>query len=260
MKINRSDLSAAFPWMADPRVAARLSTLSRVDARVDKKAEVVDVYLYDVIVTPEIEALFGVGISAQGFREQLKQADGARRVNVHINSPGGDVDQGKAMLSGLRSLRAGEKVAVVEGLAASAATVVAMGADRVVMEPEAVFMIHEASGGMWGSAADHEKFAEILRMDNAAVRALYAKKTGLDDGRIAELMAAQEPGGTVPGTYMDAARARELGFADEVLAPPTKEAAAAFRATASVATPNQIAVKLAFARSRQQHPPADRRG
>lgn len=103
--------------------------------------------------------------------------DGTATVEVHLNSPGGEATEGVAIANLLRQHPA-RVVAVVDGLCASAASMVAMGADEVVMAPSSQMMVHEASGSAWGDADSLERTARALHHLSDSYAAAYAGKAG----------------------------------------------------------------------------------
>jgi ATP-dependent Clp endopeptidase proteolytic subunit ClpP len=146
------------------------------------------------------------GVSAADFNAQL-QAVQAPSIEVHINSPGGDVFDGLAICNLLRAHPKPVDV-VVDGLAASAASYIAMAGDTVTVMPNSQMMIHDASGLCIGNATDMALMAELLDRMSANIAGIYATKTGkpADDWRAA--MKAE--------TWYDADEAVEAGLADRV--------------------------------------------
>ena len=133
---------------------------------------------------------------------------GARPVTVEINSPGGDVFEGIGIYNALRAH--GHPITVqVLGIAASAASVIAMAGDRVEIAKNAQLMIHNARAGVVGDAATMLEVADILARTDRSMAATYAERTGLSMAQIAALMDAE--------TFMSADEARSLGFADALL-------------------------------------------
>lgn len=160
------------------------------------KDGVTEIDLYDEI------GFFGV--SAQDFRRELKAVD-TPRVKLSINSPGGSVFDGIAMFNDLLDHPATVEVRV-SGLAASAASIVAMAGDRIEMAENGFMMIHNAWSIGMGNAEEFRDLADRLAAIDGALVRTYEERTGRDD--IADLMAAE--------TWMDGAKAVEMGFADAV--------------------------------------------
>lgn len=137
-----------------------------------------------------------------------KLADMTGDVTVRINSYGGDSFEGVAVKNALRA-HAGHVTAVVDGVAASAASVIAVcGADRVVMRPGAELMIHDAWTFTDGNAADLTKVAADLERTSQAMAEMYAGKAGGDAERWRDMMRAE--------TWFSAQEAVDAGLADAV--------------------------------------------
>lgn len=163
-------------------------------------------YVYDSI---GVDWWTGGGVTAAKVVEQVDaiKATGARTLNIHVNSPGGDIFEGKTIMAAIQAFP-GEKVVRVEGLAASAASLIAMAGDRIITSPAATWMIHEVRGGAWGTAADMLAVAEVLKLENATFANVYAKRTGQPLADVVAMMTAE--------TWMNAETAKKLGFTDEV--------------------------------------------
>jgi len=128
------------------------------------------------------------GISAADVSAALDGLDAdVDEVRVRINSPGGEVWEGMAILNMLRAHRA-RVVAVVDGVAASAASVIATGVDETVMSPGTQMMIHDASGFAWGPAAVMRKAASFLDSCSNAIASVYAESAGGTDEQWRALM------------------------------------------------------------------------
>lgn len=134
---------------------------------------VTEILLYDEIGE---DPFFGGGVSAKQFVQDVAAVD-TPELHLRINSPGGNVFEGITMLNALRRSKA-KVTAYVDGLAASAASVVAMGADTVVMSRNAEMMIHEASGFVMGNAADMQQMADLLSQSSDNLASVYADKAG----------------------------------------------------------------------------------
>jgi ATP-dependent protease ClpP protease subunit len=160
--------------------------------------------------TLHLYGVIGLDITTQAVSEALQEAKGVKRLNVFCDSPGGELFAGFTLLAQLeRFAKTAEVVFTVDGLCASAATIVAMGATRVVATPTSTWMVHEARAIAGGTAADHAKMAELLAQESSKLVALYARKTGQAPEAIAELLAAEK--------YLTAQDALEAGFVDEIL-------------------------------------------
>lgn len=128
-----------------------------------------DVYVYE-----SIGGWFGM--TADDFVRDVAGLD-VEHINLHLNSPGGDAFEGVAMANVLRQHKA-EVTVWVDGLAASAASVVAMAGDTIVMGVGAQLMVHDASSYGLGSAADLRKEAEVLDSVSDSIAATYAARAG----------------------------------------------------------------------------------
>lgn len=155
---------------------------------------------------------WGDEVTPDLFREELKQHAGD--LTVVINSPGGDVFAGLAIYNALVNHN-GNVTVRVDGLAASIASVIAMAGDKIIMSPGSMIMIHRPSVYAAGTVDDMEKAKDVLLKIEEGITPIYAKRTGLSDEKIAELLEAE--------TWMLADKAVELGFADEVSEAPEKQ-------------------------------------
>lgn len=148
------------------------------------------------------------GVSAKSFLNDLRSVTGDE-VDVEINSPGGDVFAGLAIYNGLRA--SGKKINVkVLGLAASAASLVAMAGDTIEMPENAFMMIHNPWGFAMGGADEMRNTADVLDKICASLVSTYAKRTGKTDQEITALLDAE--------TWMTAQEAVDAGFATSVTA------------------------------------------
>ena len=155
------------------------------------------------------------GVSAKSFLNDLASAQGDS-VRVEINSPGGDVFAGLAIYNGLRN--SGKKVNVrVLGLAASAASLVAMAGDTIEMPENSFMMVHNPWGFAMGGASDMRDTADMLDKLGASLASTYAKRTGKSTEEITALLDAE--------TWMSAAEAVEAGFATSVISEVPVKAA-----------------------------------
>lgn len=152
------------------------------------------------------ESFWGDEITPQMFRDELNAGEGD--VTVWINSPGGNVFAAAEIYTMLKDYK-GSITVKIDAIAASAASVVAMAGDTVQMSPVAMLMIHDPSTVAMGNTKDMEKAIEVLNEVKESIINAYASKSGLSHARIANLMSNE--------TWMNAKKAVELGFADEVL-------------------------------------------
>ena len=160
------------------------------------------------------ESFWGDEITPQMFRDELESGEGD--VTVWINSPGGNVFAAAEIYTMLKDYK-GNITVKIDAIAASAASVVAMAGDVVQMSPVAMLMIHDPSTVAMGNTKDMEKAIEVLNEVKESIINAYASKSGLSHARIANLMSNE--------TWMNAKKAVELGFADEVLFEAKQKAA-----------------------------------
>ena len=152
------------------------------------------------------ESFWGDEITPQMFRDELEAEEGD--LTVWINSPGGNVFAAAEIYTMLQEYK-GAVTVKIASIAASAASVIAMAGKRVLMSPTALLMIHDPSTIAMGNAKDMEKAIETLNEVKESIINAYAAKSGMRRSKIAELMSNE--------TWMNAGKAVELGFADEVL-------------------------------------------
>lgn len=146
------------------------------------------------------------GVSAKSFLNDLRSVTGDE-VAVEINSPGGDFFTGLAIYNGLRA--SGKKITVkVLGLAASAASLVAMAGDAIEMAENSFLMVHKTLTHMFANADDMRETAELLDKFDAGLVSIYAKRTGKSAEEISALLES--------GTWMGAQEAVDAGFATSV--------------------------------------------
>ena len=157
------------------------------------------------------------GVSAREFTTVLDGLpDSVEEIRLLINSPGGMVWEGLAILNALRSHRA-RVVAVVEGMAASAASFIACGVDELEMAPNSELFVHCAWGLCVGNAMDMAKMAEDLGHEDRNIASIYQAKAG---GTLDEWLAAM-----AAETYYSAEEAVAAGLADRVGAEPASDEA-----------------------------------
>ena len=156
------------------------------------------------------------GITAEDFAAELGALT-ASEIEVQINSPGGDVFDGVA-ITNILGAHPARIVAVVQGIAASAASFIATSADELVMNPGSMLMIHDASGGVWGWADDMRQMAVLLDQISDNIAGMYAVKAGGTAAEWRERMLAE--------TWYTAEEAVTAGLADSVGAASTADAPA----------------------------------
>ena len=157
------------------------------------------------------------GVSAKEFAAALAGLpDDTGEIRLHINSTGGEVWDAMAIANQLRRHQA-RVVAVVDGIAASAASVIAVSCDEVVMGVGSQMMIHDASNIEIGNEADMLAMAARLARDSDQIAEIYAAKAGGTVAQWRELMRAE--------TWYSPAEALEAGLADRITDEPASEAA-----------------------------------
>ncbi|HEQ4525028.1 phage ClpP protease [Streptococcus pyogenes] len=145
--------------------------------------------------------------SAKSIINQLPED--SSDIILEVNSNGGLVTVGSEVYTALRNYK-GKVTAEITGMAASAASVAVMGADKVVMSPTAQMMVHKALfNWVAGNSDDLDKASNALKSSDKAIVNAYVAKTGLPEDEIMELMKNE--------TFMSAQDAVEKGFADEVM-------------------------------------------
>lgn len=165
-----------------------------------KNESVSSIYIYDVI-----HSYFGV--SAKDVISALASIGEENEVAVHINSPGGDVFEGRAIMAAIRAHK-GKTTAHIDSLAASAATSIAIACDEVVISQGAFFMIHNASAAVWGDKNDMRETADLLEKIEGSIIADYTGKTGKEEQQVIDWMDAE--------TWFSADEAIANGFCDRL--------------------------------------------
>lgn len=151
---------------------------------------------------------FGIeATSPNSVNKVLEKANG-EDIEVEINSGGGSVFAGSEIYTSLKSYKGNVTVKIV-GLAASAASVIAMAGKKIMMPPTAQMMIHNVSSWASGDYRDMEHTAEVLKSANNTIANAYRLKTGKTQEELLSLMDDE--------TWMTAEKAKELGFIDEIM-------------------------------------------
>lgn len=158
------------------------------------------IYIYDII-----DAYWGV--SARSVIDALASAADVDTLHIYINSPGGDVFEGRAIMAEIQRFK-GKTIAHIDSLCASAATSIALACDEVFMSEGAFFMIHNASGMAWGDKNVMRETADLLEKVEGSIVADYVNKTGKDEAEIIAWMNDE--------TWFTAQEALDNGFIDEI--------------------------------------------
>lgn len=152
------------------------------------------------------DSWFDDDVTPQMFKEELM--DGSGNITVWINSPGGDCVAASQIYNMLREYK-GTVTVKIDGIAASAASVIAMAGDKVLMSPVSMMMVHNPMTVAFGDSGEMQRAIDMLSSVKDSIINAYEIKTGLSRVKLAHLMDSE--------TWMDANKAIELGFADEII-------------------------------------------
>jgi len=133
---------------------------------------------------------------------------GSGNITVWINSPGGDCVAAAQIYNMLMDYK-GDVTVKIDGIAASAASVIAMAGTKVLVSPVSILMIHNPMTAAFGNSDEMQKAIEMLSSVKDSIINAYEIKTGLSRAKLSHLMDAE--------TWMDANKAVELGFADGIM-------------------------------------------
>lgn len=185
--------------------------------RIEAAAEEATVYLYDVI---GYDWWSGGGVTAKQFAKDLA-ALGDKTLRLRVNSPGGDVFEGRAMVAALQAYP-GRKIAHIDGLAASAASFIVMHCDEIEMTDGAFMMIHNGWTISMGDRHVMLETAALLEKVDGSIVDDYLKRTSADRDQLTAWMDAE--------TWFTAAEAVDHGFVDRVAGDEDSQAKAQARA------------------------------
>lgn len=152
------------------------------------------------------ESWFDDDVTPQLFKDELNAGSGD--ITVWINSPGGDCVAAAQIYNMLTQYK-GNVTVKIDGIAASAASVIAMAGNTVLMSPVSMMMIHNPATFAFGDHAEMQKAIDMLAEVKESIINAYVIKTGLTRAKLSHLMDAE--------TWMDANKAVELGFADDII-------------------------------------------
>lgn len=152
------------------------------------------------------DSWFDDDVTPQLFKEELNSGSG--NITVWINSPGGDCVAAAQIYNMLMEYK-GDVTVKIDGIAASAASVIAMAGTKVLMSPVSMLMIHNPMTVAFGNAGEMEKAIAMLDEVKESIINAYEIKTGMSRAKLSHLMDAE--------TWMDANKAVELGFADDII-------------------------------------------
>lgn len=186
------------PWFSMEKV---LEKTKDVEGN-EKEVAVGKIYIYNRIGKSSF--WFGKGDSAEGFAGKLKNLGEIEKLDIYINSPGGSIFEGSAIVSQIdrKKVEGVEVNTHIEGIAASMASIIAMTGEKIYMPEYSLMMIHKPSGGAAGEADDLRKTADLLdKLENKMI-GIYKRHTSKTDDEIKELCAKT--------TWMDAVEAAEM--------------------------------------------------
>ncbi len=152
------------------------------------------------------DSWFDDDVTPQLFKDELNAGSGD--ITVWINSPGGDC-VAAAQIYNMLTAYNGKVTVKIDGIAASAASVIAMAGDTVLVSPVSMLMIHNPATIAWGDHVEMQKAIDMLSEVKESIINAYVLKTGLSRARLSHLMDSE--------TWMDANKAVELGFADDIM-------------------------------------------
>lgn len=158
------------------------------------------------------ESWFDDDVTPALFKEELNSGEGD--ITVWINSPGGDCVAAAQIYNMLMNYK-GNVTVKIDGIAASAASVIAMAGNKVIVSPVSMIMIHNPATIAFGDTSEMQKAIAMLDEVKESIINAYEIKTGLSRAKLSHLMDAE--------TWMDANSAIELGFADEIMQRNTQD-------------------------------------
>ena len=152
------------------------------------------------------DSWFNDDVTPKQFKEELELSDGD--ISVWLNSPGGDVFAANQIYNMLKEHK-GKVTVKIDGLAASAASIISMAGDEILISPVGMIMVHNPAAMVFGEESDFQSGIQMLNEVKESIINAYEKKTGLGRAKLSNMMNAE--------TWMNAKKAVELGFADEIL-------------------------------------------
>ena len=170
----------------------------------NEKEKTAELILYGSIGSDE----YWDDISDKVFKQDIENLGDVENITLHINSPGGSVFSAVAIANTLKNHKA-KITANIDGLAASAATIITSACDTVRMPKNALFMIHNPITFAYGNNQEMQKTVEMLDKVKNSIIETYLSKTKADKKTLSELMDNE--------TWMDAETAKEYGFIDEIV-------------------------------------------
>lgn len=164
-----------------------------------------DLYIYGDIVSYEWDES---DVTAFGFKKELEELGDVSELNVHINSLGGSVFVGLAIYNLLKQNKAKINM-YIDGVAASAASIIAMAGDKIYMPKSSMMIIHNCWTYLEGNAKELRKAADDMDKVANAYKSAYLSRIKITEEKLNELLDAE--------SYLTAEECIEMGFADEIL-------------------------------------------
>lgn len=190
-------MSNVKPFPAKPKAQGQYRMVNKANDRGE-------IWLYGIIGAD----WFGDGVTAKTFAKDLKALGKVSTIDLRINSDGGVVTDARAMYNLLVEHEA-KIVTHVDGIAASAASFVAMAGEEIVIAEGGFVMIHNARGVTWGEAEDHRRMADVLDNVNGTIIDTYEARTKQDKKKIKKWMDEE--------TWFNGKEAVANGFADRIV-------------------------------------------
>jgi ATP-dependent Clp endopeptidase proteolytic subunit ClpP len=175
--------------------------------KIENKSDKAEIWIYEEIGE---DWFSGGGVTAKGFQKELS-AIKANQIDLHINSPGGSVQDGIGIYNLIKQHPA-NVTTYIDGWAASIASIIALAGDEVIMAENGLFMVHNPMGGTVGYSKDHRHMADVLDKVAGTLISTYMCKTQKTEDEIQALM----DGDTGEGTWLSADEALQFGFIDAI--------------------------------------------
>jgi ATP-dependent Clp protease, protease subunit len=182
--------------------ANKMAASIKHDFKAEAKGDTTEITIYGDIG----ESWWGESISANDIKSALKEVE-TESITIRLNSPGGDAFDGIAIYNQLKNHDA-KVIAYVDGLAASAASIIAMAADELIMNTGSMMMIHEASTFTWGTKADIKKTLNALEGIDKSIADIYMTRYTGERDELNSLVESE--------SWFTASEAVEVGLADKV--------------------------------------------
>lgn len=196
-----------------------------------------EIFIYDDI-GPDWMGMVG----AKGIVDQLKKFGSDADVDVRLNTPGGSVTEGQAIYNAF-AMHKGKVRMVIDSLAASMGSYIAMAGDEIEIAENAMIMVHNPWSFAVGDAAEMRKTADVLEKFQNSSTEVYARRSGQKFDKVREMMDAE--------TWMTAQEAVDLGFATSI-GQPMKDAQAKVKEGRFAKTPERFLLGAGEALPREQ--------